>query len=151
MTTRPKGTKIKRGKYFSAYTVYWNVSSIFCKNGYWFVAIIIAASTRVQDIYIRDRYMKILATFFLIANKSWFTVIQNEAIFFPMHISVMSIYNFSQLCKNCCRCTIYIKTWRWRGNTTDKATSCTTNPISWQTIHFKRLHDLREFIYTCNL
>lgn len=36
--------------------------------------------------------MKILATFFLIANKSWFTVIENEVIFFPMHISVMSIY-----------------------------------------------------------
>lgn len=75
MTTRPKGTKIKRGKYFPAYTVYWNLSSIFCKNGYWFVATIIAASTHVQDIYIRDRYMKILATFFLIANKSWLNLL----------------------------------------------------------------------------
>lgn len=140
MTTRP----IKRGKYFSAYTVYWNLSSIFCKNGYR------GKHTCTRHLYSRPLHED-SCNFFLIANKSWFTVIQNEVIFFPMHISVMSIYNFSQLCKNCCRCTIYIKTWRWRGNTTDKATSCTTNPISWQTIHFKRLHDLREFIYTCNL
>lgn len=53
--------------------------------------------------------MKILATFFLIANKSWFTVIENEAIFIPMHISVMSISNFTQLCGSCCRSTIIVK------------------------------------------
>lgn len=53
--------------------------------------------------------MKILATFFLIANKSWFTVIQNEVIFFPMHISVMSISNFTQLCGSYCRSTIIVK------------------------------------------
>lgn len=53
--------------------------------------------------------MKILATFFLIANKSWFTVIENEVIFFPMNISVMSISNFTQLCGSCCRSTIIVK------------------------------------------